>query len=286
VSTCAGKTYKPLPYNIETDFNVVYSLTAGQDVNFQIVNNLDCDTTTFAPIPNTGTGDSGVPAAGDGGMDAEAGFSFPTLNDGGAQYMTYATPPPCYELLFDPSCPVLGCGYAGVIFSTSASIAGGMGPQADATGVCIAPGATMVTFQARASLNNAYVKFGSTKAAQCVMAGDIPIASDPVVQQTACPGDTEFWLALTNDWATYTVSIPANEQYNDEMGATQGVWNAFSAVFEPEYAIGGTYVFIRNITWTNAALLAAADAGNDAQTSDTGSDAPATADAPVDGDSQ
>jgi len=280
VSTCAGNPLKPLPYNIEPDFNVVFSLTSGanQDVNLEIVNNLDCDTTTFAPIPNTGSGDASV--------DAEAGF--PTLNDGGAQFMSYASPPPCYELLFDPSCPTLGCGWAGVIFTTSAAAADGAVPAPDAPGVCVAPGATMVTFEARASLNGTYVKFGSTKSAQCVAMGDIPIASDPVVQQTNCPGSTEFWLALTNDWATYTVSIPAGEAYNDEPGTTQGVWNGFSAVFEPEYAVGGTYVFIKNITWTNVAPTMGSDAGNDA---DTGTDAPSTSsdaagDGPTDAPSQ
>jgi hypothetical protein len=279
VSTCAGQSLKPLPYSIAADFDVVYSLTNGpQDVNFSIINNLDCDTTTFAPIPNTGSADAGISDAGDAGADADAGF--PTLNDGAPQFMTYATPPPCYEFFFDPSCTTeAACGWAGAIFTTSAALgdaaADAAAPQANAAGVCIAPGATMVTFQARASLNGTLVKFGSTKSAQCVAGGDIPIASDPVAQQTACAGDTEFWLALTNDWATYTVSIPAGEQYNDEPMATQGVWNGFSAVFEPEYAVGGTYVFVRNITWTNAALTAS-DAGDAASTadapSDTGSD--------------
>jgi hypothetical protein len=291
VSTCAGKTLEPLPYNLNTNFDLVYSLTNGaQDVNFSIVNNLDCNTTTFAPIPNTGTGDAG---ATDASVDAEAGF--PTLNGGGPQFMTYATPPPCYEFLFDPSCDAVAtCGFAGAIFTTSAAISGadaatadgavvipdGAAPQPNAAGVCIAPGATMVTFQARASLNGTLVKFGSTKSAQCVAGGDIPIASDPVAQQTACAGDTEFWLALTNDWATYTVSIPAGEQYNDEPMATQGVWNGFSVVFEPEYAVGGTYVFVRDITWTN---VAPSDGGTDAQT-DTGTDA--LSDAPSDAPAQ
>ncbi len=293
VSSCAGQTSKPLPYNISADFTTVFSLGPESD-NFSILsgaNALDCDTTTFATIPNTGTGDASVDAG-------EAGL--PALGDGGVQAVTYTTPPPCYEFLFDPSCQTEPAGsafggelcYAGAIFTNASSsmvdAAEAGPPTTGGAGVCVAQGATMVTFWARASLNGVVVKFGSARAGQCTHPPNA--MNDPVAQQQSCAGDTEFFLPVTSQWAQYAVSLPAGEAYDDETTTGVGVSNGFSVVFEPEDAYGGSYVFVKDIVWSNAppasftaSLDAGSDAASDAATAVDAADAApeAAADAPA-----
>ncbi len=281
VSACAGKTKQSFPYDISADFSTVYTIGPELD-NLEILTAtaaLSCDTTTWAPIPNTGTGDASVGDASvvsDAGDGGDASLFAPALGDGGVQTVTYATPPPCYEFLFDPSCNNTGpnglC-WAGAIFTNSAATADAAAsgsPSTSAVGVCLQPAATMVTFWARASLNGAVVKFGSTKAAQCT--APKPAPNDPVAQQTSCKGDTEFFLQLTDQWTQYVVSLPAGEAYNDEANTGGGVWNGFSVVIEPEDVLGGTYIFVKDIQWTNAPPASfTADAGTgEAGASDAG----------------
>jgi hypothetical protein len=290
VSACAGKPETTLPYNISAAFDTVY--TIGPELqNFQILNNtLDCDTTTWAPIPNTGTGDAsvGIPDAsvtadaGDAGEAGAPSLFAPPLGDGGVQVVNYTTPPPCYQFLFDPSCNTSGgnlC-WAGAIFTNSSAIAdaavNGM-PTTGAVGVCMGSGATMVTFWARASLNGALVKFGSTRSGQCTTPK--PEADNPVTQQSNCKGDTEFFLQLSSEWTQYAVSLPSGEPYNDELNTGGGVWNAFSVVIEPEDVLGGTYVFVKDVTWTNAAPASFSPDGGPSVSSDAGDAASEASDA-------
>jgi hypothetical protein len=202
--------------------------------------------------------------------------------DGGTEVVSYATPPSCYQFLYNPGCSTVGMCWSGAVITNSAANATPASPTGTTAGVCIQPGATMVTFMARASANGIAAKFGSTKAAQCLAngypnftvldGGDLMAdPNDPVAQQAECAGDTEFWLALTTSWAEYTVSLPANEPYNDEPMTTGGVWNAFSMVVEPELAVGGAYILIKDVTWINGAATTS-DAGGEASTSDAGSE--------------
>jgi hypothetical protein len=274
VSACTGKPQAALPYNISTDFNTAYAIGPGAP-NFQILTTLDCDATTFPAYPDTGLLDA---------SDSTFDGSFPTLMDGGTEVVPYATPPSCYQFLYNPGCSTVGSCWAGAVITNSAVNATPASPTGTTVGVCIQPGATMVTFMARASSNGIAAKFGSTKAAQCIADGypNFPVAdggvliadpNDPVAQQTQCKGDTEFWLALTTSWAQYTVSLPANEPYNDELLTAGGVWNAFSMVVEPELAVGGAYILVKDITWVNGAATSTSDAGSEASTSDAASEA-------------
>ncbi len=291
VSSCAGQSEKALPYNISADFTTIFTL-GPENKNFEVLSGtsaLDCDTTTFPAIPNTGTGDASVGEdAGDAG-DGSVLFA-PPLGDGGVQVVTYATPPPCYEFLFDPSCDnepagsaVAGLCYAGAIFTNlpdaMPDAAESGPPTTGGAGVCIAQGATMVTFWARASLEGAVVKFGSTRSGQCTHPPNA--MNDPVAQQASCGGDTEFFLPITTQWTQYAVSLPAGEAYDDETPTGVGVSNGFSVVFEPEDVYGGTYVFVKDIVWSNAppaSFTASMDAGSDAAAdaaTDAAADAPA-----------
>jgi hypothetical protein len=273
VSACTGKPQAALPYNISTDFNMAYVIGPGAP-NFQILTSLNCDATTFPPYPDTGILDA---------SDSTFDGSFPTLMDGGTEVVSYATPPSCYQFLYNPGCSAVGMCWSGAVITNSAVNATPASPTGTTAGVCIQPGATTVTFMARASANGIAAKFGSTKAAQCLAngypnfamldGGDLMAApNDPVAQQAECGGDTEFWLALTTSWAQYTVSLPANEPYNDEPMTTGGVWNAFSMVVEPELAVGGAYILVKDVTWING-TAATSDAGSEASTSDAGSEA-------------
>jgi hypothetical protein len=131
-----------------------------------------------------------------------------------------AASPACYEFLYDPACNTGAC-WAGVIFTQSAG--GLLDP-----GVCIEPGATKITFKAKASRPNARIKFGSIREGM---------------------GTTEFYLNITTDWATYEVTIPAGEPYNSYSAGGEGVWNGFSVILEPQDHPGGTYVFVKDAVW-------------------------------------
>jgi hypothetical protein len=277
-SYCGGKPQKPLPYAVASDFQTVFTIGPEKDNLALIPSGADCDSMTYPPIPNTGLADAGtdaavdaagatadaaadaaVDAATDGAVDG-SGPSYPTLNDGGAEIVTYSSTPSCYEFLFDPSCltGTQGLCWAGAEFTNSAATAAAAPDghvSANAIGVCLASGATVITFEARASVAGTIVKFGSNRPGAC--SALIPIKEadggipDPATEQSACPGATEFYLGLTTSWQQYTISLPPGEPYNDEPGAGGGVWNAFSLVVEPEYFVGGAYVFVKNIVWGN-----------------------------------
>jgi hypothetical protein len=272
VSSCSGKPQKALPYNLSADFNTVTTSGPGAP-NFEVLtdNSISCDATTFPPLPNTGLGP--VPEA---GADAEAGPPmFPVLVDAGVQSVTYATPPPCYQFAYDPNSLNVGSQYGVAIFTSSGSPADAEASTSAGSGVCIAPGATMITFWARASVNGTIVKFGSTRAGQCLVGYPGAIANDPVAQQQACGrtfpatlGAVEFFLALTTQWAQYVVSLPPGEPYTDVPGGAGGVSNGFSVVVEPEQVPMGAYIFVKDIVWTNApwSSFSGGDAGRDAAT--------------------
>jgi hypothetical protein len=108
----------------------------------------------------------------------------------------------------------------------------GLGATGD--GICIEPGATMISFEAKADNDITDVKFGAIRPG---------------------PGATEHWLRLTSEWAEYTITIPLGEPYNSHT-VTGGVWNGFSAVLEPnnqntEPLPDVTPISIRNVTWDN-----------------------------------
>jgi hypothetical protein len=253
VSYCSGKPLGALPYNIANDFGTVFTIGPEKD-NFTVIpSGADCDSTTYPPLPNTGLGDGGT----DGG---DAGF--PTLDDGGVEIVTFPTPQPsCYEFLYDPSCETgaQGLCWAGAVFTNSpatAAAAPGAVVTTSAVGACVAPGATTISFWAKASLDGAIVKFGSSRPGACLVTpileadGGIP---DPAAERAVCPSDTEFYLRLSTEWQNYWLNLPAGEPYNDEPGAGGGVWNAFSVVVEPEDIIGGSYIFVKDIVWSNPA---------------------------------
>ena len=277
VSYCTGKPQRALPYNIGTDFDTVFTIGPEKD-NFTLIpSGVDCDSTTYPTLPNTGLGDGG-PDAGDAG--------YPTLDDGGVEIVTYPTPQPsCYEFLYDPSCETgtQGLCWAGAVFTNSpatAAAAPGAVVTSSAVGVCLAPGATAISFWAKSSVAGTVVKFGSSRPGACLVTplledGGIP---DPATEQSVCAGDTEFYLQLLTEWQNYWLSLRPGEPYDDEPGAGGGVWNAFSVVVEPEDVVGGAYVFVKDIVWSNPsdgydAGIISPDSGTDASGEDASTDA-------------
>jgi hypothetical protein len=270
VSACAGKTQRPLPYAIANDFETIFTIGPEKD-NFTIIpSGAECDSTTYPPIPNTGmgAGDAGTDAAtdaaadgasSDAASDAATDASYPTLDDGGVEIVTYPSAPSCYEFLFDPSCQagLQGLCWAGAEFTNSAATAAAAAEghvTSSAVGVCVAPAATVISFWARSSAAGSIVKFGSSRPGAC---GVMPIreadggSPDPATEQAQCPGSTEFYIALSTSWQQYTISLAPNEPYNDEPGAGGGVWNAFSLVVEPEFFVAGAYIFVKDVVWSN-----------------------------------
>jgi hypothetical protein len=249
-SSCQGKTYRSLPYNIASDFNTVFSIGPEAD-NFKIIpNSPDCDSTTYPAIPFTGLLDSGLTATPDGGNA--------TLDDGAVQLVSTSPSSSCYEFLYDPSC-LNGCWAGGIITNSVASALGAPGAvvSGSAVGVCIAPGATTISFMAKASLPGATVKFGSSRPGQCTQVNPINPdggTTDPTYEQTVCPGMVEFFIQLSTQWQMYTLSLPPGEPYNDEPNSGGGVWNGFSVVVEPPTFVGGSYIFVKDIVWTNQTI--------------------------------
>jgi hypothetical protein len=310
VSYCSGKTERALPYAVATDFQTVFTIGPEKD-NFALIpSGAECDSTTYPSIPNTGLGDAGADAAGDaagaaadaavsandaaadGSVDA-AGPKYPTLGDGGTEILTYPSTPSCYEFLFDPSCltGLQGLCWAGAEFTNSAATAAAAAdghPSANAVGVCVAPGATVISFSARASVDGTIVKFGSSRPGACTTVVPIKEADggppDPTTEQSTCPNATEFYIALTTGWQTYTITLPTGEAYDDELGAGGGVWNAFSLVVEPQYFVGGAYVFVKDVVWGNPTVgydAGVPEAGGSPE--DGGADEASVSDAPTGG---
>jgi hypothetical protein len=271
--TCDGR-YQPLPFKVLSAFttlNICSGSTcqnAAMPYYFNQIENPNCDEVFpdggIIPFPDGGadggTDDGSTPdpdanagADAEGGPDMDAGAqsdagdagspsdapsatesapadasSAPDVSvgsegggaDAGPDAGPDASSSACYEFLYNPNCPNGTC-WGGVIFTQSP------GGQAD-PGVCIAEGATRITFQAKASRPDARIKFGSIR-----------------------PGlfQTEFFLNISTDWVSYEISIPTGEPYNASTVA--GVWNGFSVIVEPQDHPGGTYIFVKDVVWSN-----------------------------------
>ena len=98
-------------------------------------------------------------------------------------------------------------------------------------GICVEPGAREVVFSARASRPNARIKAG--------MVGSLAITM----------AMTEIYVDVGTEWAVYRIPMPAGFDYNKYSGGQNGVWSFFSIILEPEFHPGGTYVFVKDITW-------------------------------------
>ena len=239
---CATHTKHALPYDIGGDFTSIQTLAHAAQTWKQI-GNPDCNQTVFPPLnPSDGGTDGGMDANADGATlalndDASADAPVDSPVDGGsgdapADVVTNPIPA-CFEFTYNPDPCVAQNGgvaanaiaacYAGTIFQPTGNILG----IAD-QGICIGDGATQVTFQARASVNGAIIKFGSIREGL---------------------NTTEFYTTLSTTWTTYHTAIPAGEPY-DTSSNLGGVWNGFSVVGEPQENVGGTYILVRNITWS------------------------------------
>lgn len=172
---------------------------------------------SFSEVPSPDCDEAVVPAPDAGVADAGSTFAAPTI---------------CEAFRYDPDLcvaqsmaggfdPGASC-WAGVIFTPEM---GGFG----APGICISQGAIAVHFLARASRDGARVKFGSIREGL---------------------NSTEFFLELTTSWSSYTISIPAGEDYDAASPqAPGGVWNAFSIIVEPQDHAGGTTIFVSDVIW-------------------------------------
>jgi hypothetical protein len=208
------------------------SCNATQPYFFNPIPNPNCDEVfpdggIVPPFQDAGAGDGGSDAgaaddANDAGAAADASPDVSAGTDAGSEsgaITTLPAGPPCYEFLYNPDCG--GTCWGGVIFTQSA---GGIADP----GVCIAPGATRITFWAKASRPNARIKFGSIREGM---------------------GTTEFFLFITTEWAPYQVTIPPGEPYNSYSAGGTGVWNGFSVIVEPQDHPGGTYIFVKDAVW-------------------------------------
>jgi hypothetical protein len=294
---CDSQPKKPLPYNIAPDYSFVVISGPGAP-NYTIVSNPDCNATTFPPVApkraptdaasdaeaSADGGDDGSAGAGtDGSVEAASDAAADSPADGGtadAGEAEAGPPPACFEILFNTSTSDVGSGY-GVAEFRNTPQGGGAKP-----GVCIASGAVGVAFWARASRDGTVVKFGSTEANQCTMdTMGKPVhvvPNDVSAQQAICPGRFEFHLSIGTTWQEYIVSIPAGADYDNVPGTLGGVLKGFSAVVEPtdywDFDAGAsipTYILVKDIRWVNT-WSGAGDAGSDATTSDSPSDAPAS----------
>jgi hypothetical protein len=173
-------------------------------------------------IAETGALDGAAPDVSvvtDGGVVAETG-----AGDGGGGI------PACWGFFYDPD-PCLanggGC-WAGVIFESV--LMGEIAAKA-APGICIAPGATTLEFEARAvniaGGGSLQFKFGSTREG---------------------PNVTEQWVTITSAWAKYSIPI-GDPDYRSNSSAQYGVFNGFSAVAEEQNNPGGVHLQVRNMIW-------------------------------------
>jgi hypothetical protein len=62
---------------------------------------------------------------------------------------------------------------------------------------------------------------------------------------------TEIYVNVGTEWEVYRIPMPAGLDYDQFTNGQSGVWNFFSVILEPEFHPGGTYVFFKDITWTN-----------------------------------
>jgi hypothetical protein len=284
----AGMTKKPLPYKIGADFSFLYVLQNNGEptyMQWKVVPNPNCDvdpTTLPAlytppvvePSPDAAVdaeADGGIDATSDAGTDAAADTSTLALDpdggDGGVDAAADTAPvdapvdvaadasgdaatdggdggtdavastdgggsdgpkaPACYEFTYVPDPCLAGGGvcWGGVILTPPVNAS----QQAAGPGICIGDGAMHISFMAKGSRASARIKWGSTRPGE---------------------GSTETFLTtLTKDWVQYSIIVPAGELYNTSANPG-GVWNGFSVVAEPQDHMGGTYIFVKDITWT------------------------------------
>jgi hypothetical protein len=230
--SCDNMPKKALPYTVTNDFKSLVILHGAATMNaWKIIENPDCDMTTFPPL--NGTPDGGA----DGGVDGGDAATLALDEDGGVDGSTDTpvstdapvdgggAPGACFGFTYNPDPCVNGgsneC-WDGVIFAPTAQIG------ADAPGICIEEGAKKISFWARASTNGR-IKWG----------GAAPGPGD---------GVTEFFFPVTTTWTQYFVDSPGNTAYNTHTSMA-GVWNGFSVVGEPGPHAGGTYIFVRDIKW-------------------------------------
>ncbi|HVZ75197.1 MAG TPA: hypothetical protein VHJ20_22610 [Polyangia bacterium] len=244
VTDCASAPNRALPYGISADFMVQNILSAGGLASVFV----GCDDSLPLDVGGDPGDASACPlaidaAAGDdaGDVDAavaddagapDAGADGDAGNPPGVGPIGDSTSPlSCFAYRYDPTACVAANGgipvcalstcWSGVIFAPSGF---------DGPGVCIAPGAKRIIFKARASRENARVKFGAIRPGL---------------------GETEFFLTLTTSWRQYAITIPDDEAYDaDPLTAQAGVWNGFSMVVEPEDHVGGTTILFGDVFWT------------------------------------
>jgi hypothetical protein len=203
------------------DGGIVPPFADGGLVDAPSTDDAPSEASSDAPAADTPAADGTAVESGSDIADVSTERSADVRMEGGAvEASTDATAPACYEFLYNPDCSNGLC-WAGVIFTQSA---GGMSD----TGICIELGATKITFQAKASRPDARVKFGAIR--------------EGLFQ-------TEFFLNITTDWATYEVTIPPGEPYNTYSSGAMGVWNGFSVIVEPQDHAGGTYIFVKDAVW-------------------------------------
>jgi hypothetical protein len=246
VDSCQGK-YNPLPFTVSSAFTTLRICSDGtcnaavMPYFFDPIARPNCDEVfpdggIVPPFADSGTDDAGPGdgAAADGataiglyaddasetGTAADASADISVGTESGVDAASDAAPPPCYEFLYNPACTSGTC-WGGAIFTQSPG--GILDP-----GICIEPGATKITFKAKASRPDARIKFGSIREGM---------------------GTTEFYLIITTEWAAYEVSIPLDEPYNLYSAGGTGVWNGFSVIVEPGDHPGGTYIFVKDIVW-------------------------------------
>jgi hypothetical protein len=215
VDWCSGQTpQRPLPYVVATDFSYAVDITsvvATDVLRWKQIANPDCN----GSFPDAGPADAAADASVDASPVTDAAPPIP------ACWAFYYNPDNCVNAVNDDGGAFGGqpwvC-WAGTFFKTT--------PAGDApAGICIADGATSVEFWARASRDQARVKIGSTAAGE---------------------GTYEFWFSITTTWAKY--SIPVLPGYRSST-TPYGVSIGFSIVVEPQDHPGGTYIYVKDMTW-------------------------------------
>ncbi len=285
----AGMTKKALPYKIDGDFTYVDVLQNNSEptyMQWKVVANPNCDVdpTTlpalYTPPVVEPAPDAGVDAEADGGTDAGTDAADDAATDGAADTSTLALDPDagdggvdapvdsavvdaapdvavdapasdasadggsdavastdggsdgpkapgCFEFTYvpDPCFNAGGTCWGGAVLEPPTNA----GVHAPGPGICIGDGATTISFMAKGSRAGARIKWGSIR--------------------EGMDSTEHFLTTLTKDWVKYTITIPAGELYNTS-ATPGGVWNGFSIVGEPQDHLGGTYIFVKDITWS------------------------------------
>jgi hypothetical protein len=185
-------------------------------------------------VAEASTDDSATEAAAGDGAVTDAGTPDVSIvdasgGDGGAI-------PACWGFYYNADNCVANAGgacWAGVIFE---SVPLDETAARQAPGVCIADGATTLTFEARAvnvtGAGTLTVKFGSEWPGE---------------------GTTEQVLTVTSSWVAYSIPIVAGYRCLSSQNAAGGVFNGFSAVVVAADHPGGMFLQVRNMVWNGPA---------------------------------